>query len=43
MLDNVGFMKTADLVIGIVLVSLSLHAAPVMMPVIDGEWWTVAW
>jgi len=35
-------MKTPAILVGALVVLQSLHAAPVMMPVIDGEWWTVA-
>ena len=35
-------MKTPAILVGALVVLQSLHAAPVMMPVIDGEWWTAA-
>ena len=35
-------MKTAAIVIGVLVAMSGLRAAPVMMPVIEGEWWTVA-
>src|SRR5262245_41240338 len=35
-------MKTAAVLVGVLVAMSGLHAASVKMPVIEGEWWTVA-